>query len=85
MRTAKNLSAGRFHPVTDDFAVAMSTFRRDHRDGALEAVKDVGLALRRDLKGFVVFVSAQFAFSHHTLFRSQAGMRAAFLYSARWS
>jgi hypothetical protein len=43
----------------------------------------MGLALRGDLKGFVILVSAQVAFGHHRLFRAQAGRRAAFLYSAR--
>jgi hypothetical protein len=58
IRTAKNLPADRFHPVTNDLAAAMIAFRRDHRDSALEAVKNVGFALRPDLKSFVVLVSA---------------------------
>jgi hypothetical protein len=53
-----------FHAVTNDFAPAMITFRRDHMDRTLEAVEDVRFSLEPDLERFVVVVSAMFAFGH---------------------
>jgi hypothetical protein len=56
--TAENFPAAGFHAVSDDFAAAMIAFRRNHLDRALEAIEDMRLPLRRDLKGFVIIVSA---------------------------
>lgn len=64
--------------MADDFASAMVAFRRDYLDGALEAIEDMRLALRRDLKGFVVIVSAQFAFSHNLISPGKARLRSVF-------
>ena len=62
--TAENFPTAGFHAVSDDLAAAMIAFRRNHLDRALEAIEDMGLTLRRDLKGFVIIVSAVFTFSH---------------------
>jgi len=58
MRTAENFPAASFHAVPDDFAAAMIAFRCNHLDRALEAIEDMRLALRPDLKRLVIIVSA---------------------------
>jgi hypothetical protein len=63
MSAAKNLRAG-LNAVPDDFAAAMIAFRRNYCDRTLEAIEDMPFTRRRDLKGFVVIVSAQFTFCH---------------------
>jgi hypothetical protein len=63
MDTAKDLSIG-FHPVADHPAMAVRADWRQRVDRALEAVKRVVLARNNHLKRFVVFIFANFAFSH---------------------
>ncbi len=64
MSTTEDFAAARLHSVADDFAAAVLALGRDYRNRALEAVKHVGLAFLRDLKRFIVFVTAQFTFGH---------------------
>jgi len=59
-----------FDAVSDDFTSAMGTGWSKSMNGALKAVEHVPLASRRDLKTFVVIVSADFAFSHRCNFLS---------------
>ena len=70
MRAAKYLAARGFHAVANDFAATMSAFRSYYRDGALETIEDMGLAVLRDFERLVVVVSAKFAFSHQDYFAS---------------
>ncbi|MBA2584884.1 MAG: hypothetical protein H0U99_00160 [Chthoniobacterales bacterium] len=63
MDAAKNLAVS-FHAVTDDFATAVRAGRRDHVDGAFEAVEGVSFTPGGDLKRFVVVIAAHVAFSH---------------------
>jgi hypothetical protein len=77
MRAAKNLSAAGFHTVADNLAAAMIAFRRNYLNRALEAIKDMRFALRRDLEGFIVIVSAQFTFRHTFISPPKTMLRAA--------
>ena len=51
-----------FHPVPHDSATAMSAFRCERVNGALEGIKIMGDAVHQDLKRLVVFVPAHLAF-----------------------
>jgi hypothetical protein len=50
--------------MADNSAIAVGACRREHLDGALEAIKGVGLAIDRDVDALVVLVSAAFANLH---------------------
>jgi hypothetical protein len=52
------------HPVPDDTAMAMLTDGSNGLNGALEAIECVPLTGRNQLKGFIVFVAANFASGH---------------------
>ena len=69
MDAAEDLSIG-FHSVADDPAFAMRANRRECVDCALEAVKDVVLVGNNYLKCLVIFIFANFAFSHIQIFRA---------------
>jgi len=64
MSATEDFAAACLHSVADDFAAAMLALGGDDRNCTLEAVKDVGLAFLRDLKRFIVFVTAQFTLGH---------------------
>jgi hypothetical protein len=63
MSAAEDLSVG-FHSVADDPAMTVRTDWRQRMDCTLEAIERVMFARYDDFKCFVVFVSANFAFSH---------------------
>src|SRR5215216_4628945 len=50
--------------MADNSDTASRTSRSERVDGALEAVKGMGLAVRDELKGLIVVVSASLTFSH---------------------
>jgi hypothetical protein len=50
--------------MADNSDTACRTSRCERVDGALKAVKGMGLTVRDELKGFIVIVSASFTFSH---------------------
>jgi hypothetical protein len=50
--------------VTDDLASAVIADRRQLVDGALKAIKRMGVARRNDLEGQVIVVAADFTSSH---------------------
>jgi hypothetical protein len=60
---AKDLSIG-FHAVAHHPAVAVRANRRERVDCALEAIEGVTLAGNDYLKCLVIFIFANFAFSH---------------------
>lgn len=66
MRTAEDFCA-RLNTVTDDLAAAVPTHRSHQLDSALKAVKDMGGALRANLKRQVVVVPAYFTAAHPVL------------------
>jgi hypothetical protein len=63
MDAAKNLSIG-FHAVADYPAVTMWAHRRERVDCALEAIEGVMLAADDYFKRLVIFIFANFAYSH---------------------
>ncbi len=63
MDAAKDLSIG-FHAVAHDPAVAVRANRRQRVDCALEAIEGVMLAGDDHFKRLVIFIFANFAFSH---------------------
>ena len=63
MNTAIN-AAVLLNSVSDNFASAVRTMRRQGVDRALEAVEGVMLTFDHNLKRLVVFVLANFACSH---------------------
>jgi hypothetical protein len=71
MDTAEDL-ARLLHAVSDDPAVAVRANRRERVDRALEAVKGVVLAGNDHFKRLVIFILANFAFSHIGLSRAAA-------------
>jgi hypothetical protein len=52
------------HAVSNDSAPACIAAWRERLDGALERIKVVRFSLECNLKGFVIFVAASFAFRH---------------------
>ena len=64
MHTAINLATS-FNAVTDYLAITMGTGRCQHINRAFEAVEGPGFSARDNLKGLVVIVSANSAFSHN--------------------
>jgi hypothetical protein len=56
-----------FNAMTDDAAATMVALGRQGLDGALKTVKGITLALRGDLKGFVVFVPTDMTTGHPVL------------------
>jgi hypothetical protein len=71
MDTAEDL-ARLLHAVSDDPAVAVRANRRQRMDRALEAVEGVVLAGNDHFKRLVIFILANFAFSHISLSRAAA-------------
>ena len=74
MNAAIDLSVG-FHAVPDDPAVAVWADRRERVDRAFEAVEGVILSGYDPFKRLVIFILANFAFSHTHLFRASAALR----------
>jgi hypothetical protein len=62
--TAEELAA-RLGAVTNNFAAAMVTFRSQRVDGAFEAIEIMGNSIHDYLKRFIVFIPANFTFSHN--------------------
>ncbi len=56
--------ASLLHAVTDDPALAVGADRGQGVDSALEAIEGVVLASDNHLKGFVIFIFTNFAYSH---------------------
>jgi len=54
-----------FGPMADDLAAAMVASRRQGMDSAFEAIEIMGDAIHDHFKSLVVFVPANFAFSHN--------------------
>ncbi len=71
MDTAEDL-ARLLHAVSDNPAVAVRANRRQRVDRALEAVEGVVLAGNDHFKRLVIFILANFAFSHISLSRAAA-------------
>jgi hypothetical protein len=69
---AKYLAA-LLHAMPDDAALAMWTGGCERVDRAFEAVEDVALATSDHLEGLVVFVFANFTFSHGNSLSRAAG------------
>ena len=65
MSAAEDLPVG-FHSVTDDPTMTVRTDWRERMDCTFEAIERVMLARYDDFKCFIVFVFANFAFSHPT-------------------
>lgn len=61
--TTEDLSVS-FDAVADDTAIAMWTNRRERVDRTLEAIKSVTLSIHDDLERLIIFILANFAFSH---------------------
>jgi hypothetical protein len=80
MNAAEDLSVS-FDPVPDDPAIAMRTYGRQRVDRALEAVKCVALAAHDHVKRLIVFILANFAFSHTQLLRAAGGAWRCFIWS----
>jgi hypothetical protein len=74
MDAAKDLSIG-FHAVADHPAVAVRANRRERVDCALEAIEGVMLARNDYFKGLVIFIFANFAFSHTQQSFARRGLR----------
>src|SRR5205814_1896217 len=74
MNAAENLSI-RFNAVSDDPAVAVGANRRQCMDRALEAIEGVMLPANDHFKRFVVFIFANFAYSHTQIFRAPPLLR----------
>jgi hypothetical protein len=72
MDTTENFSV-RFDAVADNTAVAVGANRRERMDCALEAIKDVALSADDNFKRLVIFVPANFAFSHTQFVRERRG------------
>ena len=66
MGAAEDLPLG-LNPVTYNPATAMPALRRERMDGTFEGVERMLLPFARDSKGFVVFVAADFAWSHEVI------------------
>ena len=56
--------AAGFVAMADDAATAMLAFRSELVDGALKAIKDVGIAGRHNLERKILVISANFALCH---------------------
>ena len=65
MDAAEDLSIS-FHAVSNDPAVAVGANRRQCVDRAFEAIERVTLAGNNHLERFVIFILANFAYSHTT-------------------
>jgi hypothetical protein len=65
MSAAEDLPVG-FHSMADDPTMTVRTDWRERMDYTFEAIERVMLARYDDFKCFVVFVFANFAFSHPT-------------------
>jgi hypothetical protein len=65
MNAAKDLSV-LLDAMPDHAALAMWAPRSERMDRAFETVEDVALPANDDFKCLVIFVSADFAFSHNT-------------------
>jgi hypothetical protein len=63
--TAEYLPA-RLDAMTHNAATAMRTLRRECMDGAFKGVECMLLAFERYRKGLVIFVAADFAWSHNS-------------------
>ena len=63
MSAAEDLRVG-FHSVADDPTMTVRTDWRERMDCTFEAIEPVMLARYHDFKCFVVFIFANFAFSH---------------------
>ncbi len=74
MDAAENLSV-RFDAVSDDPAVAVRANRRQRVDCALEAIKGVVLVGNDHFNRLVIFIFANFAFSHTKVFRAPRALR----------
>ncbi len=61
-----------FDAVADNLASAVRAGWRDHVNRAFEAVERLCLSLGRDLKRFIVIISAHVAFSHNVSSLSSA-------------
>src|SRR5437660_11800452 len=59
--------------MSDNAALAMRTSRGQRMDRAFEAVKDVAFPAHDYLECFVIFVFADFAFSHNNKLFARAG------------
>jgi hypothetical protein len=53
-----------FHPMAYDLAAAMRAFRSHRLNCTFKAIEDVRLARRRNLEGFVIFISTGFTACH---------------------
>jgi hypothetical protein len=65
MNAAEDLS-GLLDAMADHAALAMRAPRSERMDRAFETVEDVALPAHDDFKCLVIFVFADFAFSHNT-------------------
>ena len=65
MSAAEDLPVG-FHSMANDATMTVRTDWRERMDCTFEAIERVMLACYDDFKCFVVFVFANFAFSHPT-------------------
>jgi len=65
MSAAEDLPVG-FHSMANDPTMTVRTDWRERMDCTFEAIERVMLACYDDFKCFVVFVFANFAFSHST-------------------
>jgi hypothetical protein len=71
------------YAVPNDPAVAVRANRRERVDCALEAIEGVVLAGNDHFKRFVIFVFANFAFSHTQMVRAPSPLRRCSLLSLR--
>jgi hypothetical protein len=69
--------------MTDDPAVAVRADRRQGVDRAFEAIECVMLSGYDHFKRLVIFILANFAFSHTQLFRASAALRRCLLVAER--
>ena len=69
MNAAEDLSVG-LNAVPDNSAVTMRTNRSECVDRALEAIESVVLPANDNFKRLVIFVFANFAFGHTSIFRA---------------
>jgi hypothetical protein len=76
---AKDSAAARFHTVSDDLAATMLALRSEHLNRTFKTIEHVSLAPSSDLEGFVVVVTAQFAFRHRYDFAVEASNARVFL------
>jgi hypothetical protein len=74
MNAAEDLSS-LLDAMPDDAALAMRAPRGKRMDRAFEAVEDVGFPAHDYFECFVIFVSANFAFSHYNKLFARAPRR----------